>query len=521
MPGKDQQLIQALQRLEAPLKAFESTIQSVLVAVNAAIEDIQSSMAETKPKAKAKKVDVKDKQVKVEKTEQTQPKEDELDSTETEYFEQTEFFKNEISKLPRTNLQKIADDLKIKYTKRVRNSTLISQILSQDWVQLEESLTRLVESQAKQEIVPDTEIVTPEKPKTSEGSRVWDRTLLEQWPKSTLVELCQQIGITHLFRISKRELVDKVLAVDEADIELALTTHWPEVKKVDSAEEDQTVWRADDLSELTSDEIKELANRLKVNTQRRRREHITKDILASEVSKIMDAWSKIWPSNEEKKIVLPEESPEQKSDSKANSESAAKTIDLRSLTRDELVTIARELGLVTGRLKKEQLAEAILNCSMDDITRTFFKLWPEIQDEHDVEIDPPGSYKWKESDFEACRVGVLRKMGTQLALKVSKKPKPQVIEALMGCTGVKIEKAWRAVVGSPCPADAVEAEQEQAENSWKKEDFSKYSRTDITSISTHLGLLVSRKSKAVLVDEILTYDNKEISNAISKANLGH
>ena len=43
MPGKGQQLIQALQRLEAPLKAFESTIQSVLVAVNAAIEDIQLS----------------------------------------------------------------------------------------------------------------------------------------------------------------------------------------------------------------------------------------------------------------------------------------------------------------------------------------------------------------------------------------------------------------------------------------------------------------------------------------------
>lgn len=448
--------------------------------------------------------------------ETTQPKETVPSAADT-VDEQLIFFQNEFSKLPRASLIQIAQELELKHAKSIRKPALISQILAQDSDKLEQSLTTLLNTQAAEASVGDT-------PEFSvDEDRDWNVDLFRQWPKNALIELGQQLGLTHLFRISKDELVSKVLSKSDADIDLAFTTHWSEVEKSDSVVEDSEVWTRDDFKELKTAEIKGIAENLGIEAGRKRRDRLITLTLEKDSQAIIDAWLKLWPrvGGEPSKATKP--ASEKRSAKKKATESQ---IDFDSLSRSELANLGKELKLKTGRLTKKQLEEGILACSKDDITNAFLKLWPEIESElpkskKAKKASKPRSKKWKAGDFEDCNLNELKEIARLLDVRPSARRRAAYLDAVIACDSAAIEKAKKKAQRTARASERDKKQKTASAPKWKKEDFSKYSRTDLSTIGTSLGLIIGKKNKTNLIAEILNQPGKEISNAIKQANLGH
>ena len=450
---------------------------------------------------------------------------DEAESTQTKETvptdadgvdEQLIFFQNEFSKLPKASLVQIAQELELKHPKSIRKPALISQILAQDSVKLEQSLTTLLNTQATEDSVGgDTDLGVDE-------DRDWNVDLFKQWPKNALIELGQQLGLTHLFRISKDELVSKVLSKTDADIDLAFTTHWSEVENSDSVVEDSEVWTRDDFKELKTTEIKGIAENLGIDTGRKRRDRLITLTLEKDSQEIIDAWLKLWPRVDgEPSKAKP--AAQKRGRKKKATESQ---IDFDSLSRTQLVNLGKELELKTGGLTKKQLEEGILARSKDDITNAFLKLWPEIESELPKSKQPrkaskPRSKRWKAEDFKDCDLNQLKEIVRLLDVRPSARRRAAYIEAVIACDSAKIEKAKKKAQRTARAGERAPKQKPASAPKWKKEDFSKYSRTDLSTIGTSLGLIIGKKNKTNLIAEILSQPVKEISNAIKQANLGH
>ena len=432
--------------------------------------------------------------------------------------EQLVFFQNEFSKLPRASLFQIAQELELKHAKSIRKPALISQILAQDSDKIEQSLTTfLLNTQAEEDSVSAAPNLSVDE------DRDWNVDLFKQWPKNALIELGQQLGLTHLFRISKDELVSKVLSKSDADIDIAFTTHWSEVEKSDSVVEDSEVWTRDDFKELKTAEIKGIAENLGIEAGRKRRDRLITLTLEKDSQEIIDAWLKLWPRVDGEPSKTRKPRTQKRSAKKKATESQ---IDFDSLSRTELANLGKELKLKTGRLTKKQLEEGILACSKDDITKAFLKLWPEIESElpkskQAKKAAKPRSKKWKAGDFEDCNLNELKEIARLLEVRPSARRRAAYLDAVIACDSAAIEKAKKSAQRTAQASERDTKPKSTSPPMWKKEDFSKYSRTDLSTIGTSLGLIIGKKNKTNLIAEILNQPGKEISNAIKQADLGH
>lgn len=431
--------------------------------------------------------------------------------------EQLSFFQEEFSKLSKSSLVQIAQELELKHAKSIRKPDLISQILAQDSVKIEESLTALLNTQATEGSVGEDRI------DRIDEDRDWNVDLFRQWPKNALIELGQQLGLTHLFRISKDELVTKVLSKSDSDIDLAFTTHWSEVEKSDSVVKDSEIWTKDDFKELKTAEIKGIAENLGIETGRKRRDRLITLTLEKDSQEIIDAWLKLWPrvGGEPSKATKPVV--QKRSNTKKVPESQ---IDFDSLSRTELVNLGKELNLKTGRLTKKELEKGILACSKDDITNAFLKLWPEIESElpkggQPKKASKPRLKKPKAEDFADFNLNQLKEITRLLDVRPSARRRDAYLDVIISCDSADVEKAKKKAQQTARKSERAATPKTASVPKWKKEDFSKYSRTDLSTIGTSLGLIIGKKNKTNLITEILNQPGKEIANAIKQANLGH
>lgn len=441
-------------------------------------------------------------------------------SVEDTVDEQLIFFQSEFSKLPKSSLVQIAEELKLKHPKSIRKPDLISQILAQDSTNIERSLTALLEAQAGKDMSAATTPVSSEEP------RDWNMELFKQWPKNALIELGQQLGLTHLFRISKDELVSKVLSRSDADIDLAFTTHWSEVNKSDSVVDDSEIWTREDFKELKTSEIKGIAENLGIEAGRKRRDRLITLTLERDSQDIIDAWLKLWPRVDGETTKVAKPSVRAKGRKKKATKPAEPQIDFGSLTRAELVNLGKELNLKTSRLTKKEMENGILACSMDDITKAFYKLWPEIESELPKSKSPkktvkPKAKKWNVEDFQDCSLNDLKAIVRLLDVRPLARRRAAYVDAVLSSDSAAIDKAKKKVLRNSRAGQRNPKPKATSSPKWKKEDFSKYSRTDLSTIGTSLGLIIGKKNKTNLIAEILSQPSKEISNAIKQANLGH
>ena len=289
---------------------------------------------------------------------------------------------NSLNAVNKQDLFLIAKELGLQVPKKLTKPDLVSVIGNEGAEKLEAVLVNIQPPDKVEDPKPKTTKSTTQKQKKAE-SRNWTASIFKEWPKYALIELGMQLGVTHLFRISKKALIDKMLQESDEHIDLAYKTHWQEVKEVESTADAQ-VWEASDFEEFSREDLGSMASYLNIETRKKPRQRLIKQILETGTDRINQGFELLWPalnsnaatattSNHAANRTKPTK-PESKT--KLEPDDSDIRRDLENLDRAFLVDVSKELKLKTSRQTKKDLVKNILACSIDEITKAFNQVTP-------------------------------------------------------------------------------------------------------------------------------------------------
>jgi len=279
--------------------------------------------------------------------------------------EESDLFRKLLSEEKVAVLVELSNRLKLSLAKSLKKEAIIEALLGEllkDQEKFQKIFDAFSAEQAQPTPLPKTPKPPVKKVVKKKQPRQWTQRIFSSWPKYALIELGQQIGITHLYRIDKDALIAKMLAVGDEEIDLAFQTHWNEVKVLESSDSD-TVFSKSDFEGFSTQEVSDVLTTMisKEKIAGKRKSSLVKMLLEQPTESILAGFDKVWPENGKS------------GSSSTKTEKAVETNEslkplLQDIGPEDLINVGKELKIKTEKLSLDQLLDSILACPNQKIT---------------------------------------------------------------------------------------------------------------------------------------------------------
>ena len=279
--------------------------------------------------------------------------------------EESDLFRKLLSEEKVAVLVELSNRLKLSLAKSLKKEAIIEALLGEllkDQEKFQKIFDAFSAEQAQPTPLPKTPKPPVKKVVKKKQPRQWTQRIFSSWPKYALIELGQQIGITHLYRIDKDALIAKMLAVGDEEIDLAFQTHWNEVKVLESSDSD-TVFSKSDFEGFSTQEVSDVLTTMisKEKIAGKRKSSLVKMLLEQPTESILAGFDKVWPENGKN------------GSSSTKTEKAVETNEslkplLQDIGPEDLINVGKELKIKTEKLSLDQLLDSILACPNQKIT---------------------------------------------------------------------------------------------------------------------------------------------------------